>query len=109
MKIRKLINFNYNINQFIIKWWSFLKPERLIATNALFTPSTKSPNTKKEKKAKQLREEDVTTENSQVTEDKPNPSSERKPKPPKKSLLDYNVPSARQEDVSSSAEPRVSS
>ncbi len=48
------------------------------------------------------------TENNQVTEDKPNPSSERKPKPLKKSLLDYNVTSARPEDVSLSEEPRAS-
>jgi len=49
------------------------------------------------------------TESNQVTEDKPNQSSERKPRPPRKSLLDYNVTSAKPEDVSSSEEPSPSS
>lgn len=48
------------------------------------------------------------TENNQVTEDKPNPSSERKLKQLKKSLLDYNVTCARQEDVLLSEEPSLS-
>ena len=48
------------------------------------------------------------TENNQVTEDKPNPSSERKLKQLKKSLLDYNVTSARLEDVLLSEEPNQS-
>jgi|JI6StandDraft_1071083.scaffolds.fasta_scaffold450752_1 hypothetical protein len=47
------------------------------------------------------------TENNQVTEDKPNQSSERKLKPLKKSLLDYNVTCARQEDVLLSEEPNL--
>lgn len=48
------------------------------------------------------------TENNQVTEDKQNPSSERKLKQLKKSLLDYNVTSARLEDVLLSEEPNLS-
>lgn len=48
------------------------------------------------------------TENNQVTEDKQNPSSERKPKQLKKSLLDYNVTCAKQEDVLLSEEPNLS-
>jgi hypothetical protein len=47
-------------------------------------------------------------ENNQVTEDKPNPFSERKLKLLKKSPSDYNATSARLEDASSSAELRVS-
>lgn len=47
-------------------------------------------------------------ENNLVTEDKLNPSSERKQKPPKKSLLDCNVMSAKPEDVLSWEEPNLS-
>lgn len=48
------------------------------------------------------------TENNQVTEDKLNQSSERKLKQLKKSLLDYNVTCARQEDVLLSEKPNLS-
>lgn len=79
------------------------------ATNATCTPFTRLPNIRKVRKARPLKEEDVMTENNQVTEDKPNPSSERKPKQQRKSPSDCNATFARPEDVSSSAEPRVSS
>jgi hypothetical protein len=48
------------------------------------------------------------TGSNQVTVDKPNQFSERKPKQPRKSLLDYNATSARPEDVLLSAEPNPS-
>lgn len=83
---------------------SFLKPERPTATNALNIPSIRSPNIKKEKKVKLPKEEDVMTENNQDMEDKPNPSSERKLKPPRKSPSDCNAPSAKLKDASSSVE-----
>lgn len=83
------------------------RPERLIATNATYIPSTKLPNIKKVKKVKPLKEEDVMTENNQDMEDKQNLFSERKLKQLKKSLLDYNVTSARQEDVLLSEEPNL--
>jgi hypothetical protein len=55
-------------------------------------------STRREKRAKPPREEDVMTESNQVMEDRPNPSSERKPKPPRKSHLDCNAPSAKPEE-----------
>ena len=78
---------------------SFPKPERPTVTNVASTLFTRLHSIRRVRKARLLKEEDVTTESNQVTEDKPSPSSERKPKPPKKSLLDYNVTSARPEDV----------
>lgn len=48
------------------------------------------------------------TENNQDMVDKPNPSSEKKLKQPKKSHSDYNATSVKQEESSWSAEPRVS-
>jgi hypothetical protein len=47
-------------------------------------------------------------ENNQATVDKPNPSSERKPKQLKKSPSDCNAAFAREEDALSSAEPNPS-
>ena len=44
------------------------------------------------------------TANSQDMEDRPNPSSERKPKPPRKSPSDCSATHARPEDALSSAE-----
>lgn len=85
------------------------KPERPTATNVPSTLFTRLLNIRKVRKARPLKEEDVMTESNQVTEDKPNPFSERKPKPPKKSLLDYNVTSAKPEDVSLSEELNQSS
>jgi len=41
--------------------------------------------------------------------DKPSPSSERRPKQPRKSPSDCSATSARERDVSSSAEPSLSS
>jgi hypothetical protein len=76
------------------------RQEKPTATNALPTLSTRSPSIRKARKARLLREEDVTTENNLVTEDKPNPSSEKKPKPPRKSPSDCNATCAKQEDVS---------
>jgi hypothetical protein len=48
------------------------------------------------------------TENNQDMVDKPNPSSEKKLKLPKKSHSDCNATSASKEELSLSAEPRVS-
>ena len=62
-------------------------------------PSTKSLNTKRERKAKPRREEDVTTESSLDTEDRPSPSSERKPKLPRKLPSDCSATNAREEDA----------
>jgi hypothetical protein len=88
---------------------SFLRPERPIAMgSAMVTPCTKSPNTRRVKKARQLKVEDVMIENNQAMEDKPSPSSERRPKLPKRSPSDYSATNARGEDVSSSPEPRQS-
>ena len=77
--------------------------------SAKLMPSTKSLNTKKERKVKPHKEEDVTTESSQDMEDRPNPSSERKPKQPRKLPSDCNATNAREEDVVSLAEPNQSS
>ena len=82
--------------------------EKPTATNAVSTPSTRSPNIRKEKNPRPLKEEDVTTENNQVTEDKPSQFSEKKPKQQRKSPSDCNATFARPEDVSLLAEPRVS-
>jgi hypothetical protein len=49
------------------------------------------------------------TENNQVTEDKPNPFSERKLKPQRKSPSDCNATFAKPEDVLSSVEQSQSS
>ena len=46
-------------------------------------------------------------ENNQVMVDKPNPSSERKQKQPRRSLLDFNVTNAKEEELLLSVEPRV--
>jgi hypothetical protein len=48
------------------------------------------------------------TENNQDMVDKPNPSSEKKLKLPKKSHSDCNATPASKEELSLSAEPRVS-
>lgn len=48
------------------------------------------------------------TENNQDMVDKPNPSSEKKLKLPKKSHSDYNATPANKEELLSSDEPRVS-
>ena len=87
---------------------SFPRLEKPTAINAQSTPCTRSPNIRKEKNPRPLKEEDVTTENNLATEDKPNLFSEKKPKLQRKSPSDCNATSARPEDVSSSAEPRVS-
>ncbi len=84
---------------------SFPRQEKPTATNALPTLSTRLPSIRKARKARPLREEDVTTENNLVMEDKPNPSSEKKPKPPRKSPSDCNATCAKQEDVLWWAEP----
>ena len=73
------------------------------------TPCTRSPNIKKVRKARPLRVEDVTIENNQATVDKPSPSSERKPKPPRKSLSGSSVTNAKGEESLFQVEPRVSS
>lgn len=86
---------------------SFLRLERPIAINATCTPSTRLPNTRREKKARPLKEEDVMTENNLVMEVKPNLFSEKKLKQPRKSPSDCNATLARQEDVLLSAEQRV--
>lgn len=81
--------------------------EKPIATNALCTLSTRLPNIRKVRKARPLKEEDVTTESNLVTEVKPSPFSERKLKQPRKSPSDCNALFARQEDVLSLAEQRA--
>jgi hypothetical protein len=74
---------------------SFPRQERHIAQeSAALTLCTKSPNIKRVKKARPLKVEDVTTANNQVMVVKPSPSSERKPKPLKRSLSDYNATNA---------------
>jgi hypothetical protein len=70
--------------------------------------SIKSLSTKRANKVKPLKEEDVMTENNQDMVDKPNPSSEKKLKLPKKSHSDCNATPASKEELSLSAEPRVS-
>ena len=82
----------------IIKWWSSQRSEKPTVLNARLTPFTRLPNTKRVKRASKLREEDVMTENNLDTEVKPNPSSERKPKPPRRSPLDCNAKSASAEE-----------
>jgi len=70
--------------------------------------SIKSLSTKRENKVKPLKEEDVMTENNQDMVDKPNPSSEKKLKQPKKSPSDCNATPANKEESSLLVEPRVS-
>ena len=114
IKFGELINyFEYIffiliIFRIYILWWLFLRQEKLIAKNAISILSIKLPNIRKVKKAKLPKVEDVTIENNLVTVDKPNPSSEKKLKPQRKSLSDYNVMSVKEEDVLSSEEPKVS-
>ena len=50
---------------------------------------------KKGKESKAAQGGGVMTGNSLDTEDRPNPSSERKPRPPKKLHLDWSAPNAR--------------
>jgi hypothetical protein len=57
------------------------------------------PNTRRERKVRLLKEEDVTTESSLDMEDRPSLSSERKQKPPRKSLSDCSAPSAKPEEL----------
>jgi len=60
--------------------------------------SIKSLSTKRANKVKPLKEEDVMTENNQDMVDKPNLSSEKKLKPPKKSHSDYNATPVSKEE-----------
>jgi len=87
---------------------SSLKPEKPIVANVLSTQCTKSPNTKRVKKARPLKAEDVMIENNQVMEDKQNQFSERKLKQLKKSPSDCNAPSVKPEDALWLEEPKVS-
>ena len=91
------------------QWWLFPKAERhTVRESVQPTPSTKSLNIKRVKKAKPLREEEGTTENNQAMEDKPNPSSETNQKLPRRSPSDCNVTNAKEEESSWSAEPNLS-
>ena len=73
----------------------------------MLIPCTRSPNIKKVKKVELPREEDVMIENNQGMEDRPNPSSERKLKPPRRLPSDSSVTHVKEEESSLSVEPRV--
>jgi len=57
------------------------------------------PSTRRARKARLLKEEDVTTESSLDMEDRQSLSSERKLKPPRKSLSDCSAESAKLEEL----------
>jgi len=57
------------------------------------------PSTRRARKARLLKEEDVTTESSLDMEDRQSLSSERKLKPPRKSLSDCSALSAKPEEL----------
>ena len=79
-----------------------------MAVNVPTTLSTRLPSTKRVRKARPPRVEDVTTENNQGTVVRPSQSSERRPKLPRKLPSGCNARNAKEEESSWWAVPRQS-
>lgn len=76
--------------------------ERLIARNAKSTPIIRSDNTRKERTPLWLRVKGDMMPNKLDMEDRPSLSSERRPRPPRRSLLGFNALSVQPGECSSS-------
>ena len=74
----------------------------------MFTTFTRSRNTRKERIAFSLKEREDTTPNRRVMVGKQNPSSERKPRLPRRLHSDLNAISAKREDCCQSEDARLS-
>ena len=75
---------------------------------AVSTWNSRFLNTRKARTRSRPKVPVVTLLSSQASEDRPSPSSERRPSRPRRSPLDLNAPSARLEDVNYSADARLS-
>jgi len=71
------------------------------ALSAASTSPTRSPNTRRERTPPLLRVRDATTPSKPVSVDRPSPSSERRPRPPRRLPSSLSATSARSADARS--------
>ena len=85
--------------------YRFTSPSKseLIARSARSTPLARSRSTRRVKLLLADRVKDVMPPSSRVSVVRPSPSSERRPRPPRRSLSSLNAPSARPVDSTPSS------